>query len=65
MWSFTVSNTGKGINEINYNKFICEKEIKFLINFIVELIKVWSCVDAVFKLLHVVVARKATDRKKK
>ena len=65
MWSFTVGNTGKGINEINYNKFIWEKEIKFLINFIVELIKVWSCVDAVFKLLHVVVARKATDRKKK
>ena len=35
---------------------------KILINFIVELIKVLSCVDAVFKLLHVEVARKATER---
>ena len=61
MWSFTVSKTGKRkINEIN-----CNKRNKILINFIVELIKVWSCVDAVFKLLHVEVARKATDRKKK
>ena len=39
IWSFTVSKTGKGN--------------KILINFIVELIKVLSCVDAVFKLLHV------------
>ena len=38
---------------------------KILINFIVELIKVLSCVDAVFKLLHVEVARKATDRNEK
>ena len=37
---------------------------KILIDFIVELIKVLSCVDAVFKLLHVEVARKATDGKK-
>ena len=39
IWSFTVSKTGKGN--------------KILINLIVELIKVFSCVDAVFKLLHV------------
>ena len=32
-----------------------------LINFIVELIKVLICVDVVFKLLHLEVARKATD----
>ena len=63
MWSFTVSKPGKGKKkEINYNKFIWGKENKILINFIVELIKVLSCVDAVFKLLHVEVARKATKR---
>ena len=38
---------------------------KILIDFIVELIKVLSCVDAVFKLLHVEVARKATDGERK
>ena len=38
---------------------------KILINFIVELIKVLTCVDAVFKLLHVEVASKATDRNEK
>ena len=38
---------------------------KILINFIVELIKVLSCVDVVFKLLHVEVASKATDRNEK
>ena len=38
---------------------------KILIDFIVELIKVLSCVDAVFKLLHVEVARKATDGEQK
>ena len=66
MWSFTVSKPGKGkINEINYNKFIWGKGNKILINFIVELIKVLSCVDAVFKLLHVKVVRKATERNEK
>ena len=60
-------NWKRKINEINYNKFIWEKGNKILIDFIVELIKVLSCVDAVFKLLHVEVAKKATDgeRKKK
>ena len=38
---------------------------KILIDFIVELIKVLSCVDAVFKLLHVEIARKATDGERK
>ena len=38
---------------------------KILKDFIVELIKVLSCVDAVFKLLHVEVARKATDGERK
>ena len=32
-----------------------------MINFKVELIKLLSCMDAVFKLLHVEIARKATD----
>ena len=35
-----------------------------MINFKVELLKLLSCMDAVFKLLHVEVARKATDGKK-
>ena len=38
---------------------------KILINFVVELIKVLTCVDAIFKLLHVEVASKATDRNEK
>ena len=42
-----------------------EKGNKILIDFIVELIKVLSFVDAVFKLLHVEVARKATDGERK
>ena len=58
-------NWKRKINEINYNKFIWEKGNKILIDFIVELIKVLSCVDAVFKLLHVEVVRKATDRERK
>ena len=36
-----------------------------MINFKVELIKLLSCMDAVFKLLHVEVARKTTDGSEK
>ena len=36
-----------------------------MINFKVELIKLLSCMDAVFKLLHVEVARKATNGSEK
>ena len=36
-----------------------------MINFKVELIKLLSCMDAVFKLLHVEIARKATDGSEK
>ena len=42
-----------------YSSFCTRKMIK------VELIKILSCMDVVFKLLHVEVARKATDGNEK
>ena len=40
-----------------------DNKIKFLINFKVALIKLLSCMDAVFKLLHVEVATNGNEKK--